>query len=503
MSYKCLICGKNINSRLSYCDDCFKNIKNQNQAVFRTIIDEWKLEAKEEDSKYFYYVDEAKDILSGKKNLVIGRKGEGKTAIAQYIYQNNSYNTFTEKLSFKDFPFNVLYRLSNEQYTKPNQYISIWKYLIYTTICKKMITNEAIDTDVVSKLKKIFPPEDNKKQLSKLIEKYTVKDFGIQILGSGINIGAEKGKSEFDWIEIIDILETTILDNIDDSNYYILFDELDEDYKYFKTEIEKEDYFDLVTGLFKAVHDVKTLFKSKKVNVYPIVFLRTDIYDLITYSDKNKWSDSIINLTWTPEKIKKLLTYRLNIVFGESTLSFNDCWDKLFSKRPLKTGANKKKTINSFEYMLRSTQNRPRDFIKYFQECAKQVLANDKVRVNQQIIKLADSDFSEYMRNEIIDEIYAVLPEYEEIFAILSLIRKQTFDPQEFVDKYDDMAKDGEIPNRGAEKVLKILFEYSVIGNAPSIKNQSIYKYEKNNARFNFREKIIIHRGLFKALQIF
>lgn len=503
MSYKCQICDKIINSRFCYCNACFKNIKKQNQSAFTTIIDEWKLEAKEEDSKYFYYVDEAKDILSGKKNLVIGRKGEGKTAIAQYIYQKNNYDTFTEKLSFKDFPFNVLYRLSDEQYTKPNQYISIWKYLIYTTICKKMIANEAIDADVVSMLTKIFPPEDNKKQLSKLIEKYTVKEFGIQILGSGINIGGEKNKSEVDWIEIIDILEATILDSIDNSNYYILFDELDEDYKYFNTTKEKEDYFDLVTGLFKAVHDVKTTFKNHNVNVYPVVFLRTDIYDLITYSDKNKWSDSIINLTWTPEKIKKLLAYRLNIVLGESSLSFNECWDKMFSKKPLRTGANKKKAINSFEYMLRSTQNRPRDFIKYFQECAKQVIANDKFRVDQHIIKLADSEFSEYMRNEIIDEIYAVLPEYKEIFAILSLIRKQTFNPQEFVDKYDDMVKEEEIPNRGAEKVLKILFEYSVIGNAPSIKNQSIYKYEKNNARFNFREKIIIHRGLFKALQIF
>lgn len=503
MSYKCRVCGKPINKKLSYCNDCFKIIKNRNQSAFKTILDEWKLEAKDEDTKYFYFVDEAQDILSGRRNLVIGRKGEGKTAIAQYIYQIKNHDTFTEKLSFKDFPFNVIYRLTNEQYTKPNQYISIWKYLIYTTICKKMIANEAIDADVVTKLKKIFPPEDNKKQLSKLIEKYTVKDFGIQILGSGINIGGGKEKTDVDWIEIIDILENTILESIDDSKYYILFDELDEDYKNFKTDKEREDYFDLVTGLFKAVQDVKSLFKNKKFNIYPIVFLRTDIYDLITYSDKNKWSDSIINLTWTPEKIKKLLTYRLQIVFEDHTLTFDDCWNKLFSKKPLWTGANKKKQINSFEYMLRSTQNRPRDFIKYFQECSRQVLTNDSALVSQTIIKLADSDFSEYMRNEIIDEIYAVLPEYDTIFAILSLIRKQTFNPQEFVDKYDDMVKKDKIQNRGAENVLKILFEYSVIGNAPSINNQSIFKYEKSNSRFNFRERIIIHRGLFKALQIF
>lgn len=313
----------------------------------------------------------------------------------------------------------------------------------------------------------------------------------------------KKNKNNIDWIEIIDILETTILENIDQSKYYILFDELDEDYKSFSSNEEKNDYFDLITGLFKAVQDVKYLFSENGLNVYPIVFLRTDIYDLITYSDKNKWSDSIINLIWTPEKLKKLLAYRLNTVFGTENLSFNDCWNRLFSREPLFTGANKRKRINSFEYMLRSTQNRPRDFIKYFQECSKQVINNGAMRVYPSIIKMADNEFSEYMKNEIIDEIYAVLPEYEDIFAILSLIRKQTFNPQQFVEKYDKMVEDEKIPNKGAETVLKILFEYSVIGNKPSMKNQSIFKYEKNSARFNFKENIIIHRGLFKALQIF
>lgn len=503
MMFICKKCGKLINKPLKYCAECFKMVTEENQNFFKTIIDEWKLEAKEEDTKYFYFVDEANEIISGKKNLVIGRKGEGKTAIAQYIYQKSDCNNFTEKLSFKDFPFNILYKLSDGKYTKPNQYISIWKYLIYTTICKKMILNESVDSDIVTKLKKVFPLEDNKKQLSKLIEKYTVEEFGLQVLGCGINVGGEINKSNIEWIDIIDILETTILNNIDQSNYYIIFDELDEDYKSFSSSEEKSNYFDLITGLFKAVQDVKAIFKENKLNIFPIVFLRTDIYNEITYSDKNKWSDSIVNLMWTPEKIKKLLAHRLQIVFGEKNLSFDDCWDRLFSKKPLTIGSRKKKHINSFDYMLRSTQNRPRDFVKYFQECAKQVLLKNYFKINQEVIKMADGDFSEYMRNEIIDEIFAVLPEYETIFEILSSIRKQTFNPQEFVDKYDEKVKDGELQNKGAETVLKYLFEYSVIGNAPSIKNQAIFKYEKNNARFNFREQIIIHRGLFKALQIF
>lgn len=95
-------------------------------------------------------------LLNGDKNIVVGRKGEGKTAIAQYIYNINEHNVFSTQLTFKNFPFNKLYGLSNSQYTSPNQYVSIWKYIIFTTICKLMIKNNNIENPLVNKLKNIF-----------------------------------------------------------------------------------------------------------------------------------------------------------------------------------------------------------------------------------------------------------------------------------------------------------------------------------------------------------
>ena len=462
------------------------------------------MEAKQEDTKYFYFVNEAKEIISGQKNIVIGRKGEGKTAIAQYIYNHNKHDMFTEKMTFKNFPFNIIYKLSDSNFTKPNQYISIWKYLIYTTICKKMIANENINTDIKKQLLKVFPTEDKESRLSKLIEKYTLKDFGFQILNSGINVSGDKKKEEISWIEVVDILEYTILEHIDNSKYYVIFDELDEDYKNFRDEEEKINYFDMITGLFKAAQDVRTLFDNKNINIFPIIFLRTDIYNLITYSDKNKWSDSIINIVWTPNKLKELIKYRLNVLFGTKSLSFDECWIRMFGTGEIGYGSRKMKQMSSFDYILRSTQNRPRDFIKYFQEGAKQALNKNYLIIKPELVREVDNEFSEYMKNEIIDEIYVVLPEYEEIFSILSLIRKQTFNPSEFVKKYEQMVKDGVIPvDRGAEKVLKLLFDFSVVGNDPSIKHQIIFKYQKESAKFNFKENIIVHRGLYKALQIF
>ena len=502
MTKKCRVCAKTIYGKYGYCSECYNIVKN-NRKFYEIIKNEWKLEAKQEEEKYFYFVNEAADILSGKKNMVIGRKGEGKTAIAQYICNQKDSQIFTAKMTFKNFPFNILYSLSDDHYTKPNQYISIWKYLIYTSICKQMISNGNIDGNITTQLIKRFPTEDKNRKLSRLIEKYTVKNFGFQILSSGVNVERDKDKEDISWIDGVEILEDTILENIDDSKYYIVFDELDEDYKNFNTEEEKANYFDLITGLFKAVQDVRTLFWEKNLNVFPVVFLRTDIFNLITYSDKNKWSDSIIKIVWTRDKLKALIQHRLNILFGTSGLSFDECWRRLFGIWKVKYGSRKMKGMESFDYILRSTQNRPRDFIKYFQECAVEALRNNSFLVSPQLVKNVDNEFSEYMKNEIIDEMYAVLPEYDDIFAILSLIRKQTFKPNEFVDKYNQMVEENTIPERGAEKVLKLLFEFSVIGNDPSIKHQAIFKYERDSAKFNFKENIIVHRGLYKALQIF
>ncbi len=499
---KCKVCGKPIKAGTAMCSSCYDLVKN-NKQLFQIICNDWKLEAKAEDEKYFYFLNEASDILAGRKNMVIGRKGEGKTAIAQYICKQSSPDIFTEKLTFKNFPFNTLYTLTDNQYTRPNEYISIWKYLIYTSICKQMIKNNNIDPDISESLSKIFPVEDQKKRLSRLIEKYTLNEFGAQILSSGITVGLNKEAADVSWIDAIEILEKTIIDYIDDSKYYIVFDELDEDYKDFENDIIKNNYFDLVTGLFKAVNDVRMLFEEYSLNIFPVVFLRTDIFNEITYSDKNKWSDSIVKIEWTPEKLKEMMCYRLNILFGTENLSFNECWRRVFGTYEVGYGSQKKRRMESFKYILRSTQNRPRDFIKYFQECAKQAINTNSLIVKPELIRAADNSFSEYMKNEIIDEMYAVLPEYENIFAILSLIRKQTFNPSEFVEKYNQMVMEQDIPNRGAENVLKLLFDFSVIGNEPAIRHQSIFKYEKNSARFNFKENIIIHRGLYKTLQIF
>ena len=243
--------------------------------IIKSISDNWKLEARQETQKnYFYHLDEVNSILNRNKYYIISRKGSGKSSISEYLLGLKSFNTFSEKLSFKNFPFNDLYSLDNQRYTPPNQYITLWKYLIYSTVAKLMVTNEKIDSDVRSKLGEVYRP-DPIRSLSRTISDWTSKEFGATILGSGgtFKLSRDFRNQPTNWVERVSNLEDIILEYCDDSKYFIIFDELDEDYRTLKTD-EHTQYNYLLTSLFKAVQDVKNTFNATRLNICPIVFLR-------------------------------------------------------------------------------------------------------------------------------------------------------------------------------------------------------------------------------------
>ncbi|MBK7434402.1 MAG: hypothetical protein IPI66_11190 [Chitinophagaceae bacterium] len=315
----------------------------------------------------------------------------------------NDYQTFSEKLSFKNFPFNDLYGLDNQKFTPPNQYITLWKYLIYSTVAKLMVKNERINADVRNKLSEIYAP-DPIRSLARTINHWTSKEFGAQILGTGgtLKLGRNVEEQNTNWIDRVNNLEDIIIEYCDESKYFIIFDELDEDYRTIKSSDHTYNY--LLTSLFKAVQDVKYTFNSTRVNICPIVFLRDDIYSLIKDADKNKWRDFKIEIEWSAEKIKKLLAYRISKDANlEDALSFTSAWNLIFAEQIIKTS---KVFLNSFDYITRSTHLRPRDYIRYIQACAEETLHARGGKISNDTIKFVDRAFSNYLRDEIIDEIY-------------------------------------------------------------------------------------------------
>lgn len=467
----------------------------QRQAIIEEIADNWKLEARSEDSdRYFFNYQEIRRIKNGSKCYVIGRKGTGKTAISEYLYHlKKESNVFTEKLTFKNFPFNELYSLSNDQYTTPNQYITLWKYLIYSFICRMMLKNPSVNESVRRKLANSYSA-DPITNLPRVIGTWTDNSFQIDESGRDVS-----------WIEKVNILEDIIMSNLNESKYYIIFDELDEDYRTINSKEEFEPYSNLMTSLFKAVQDIKNIFRNRDHHIYPVVFLRDDIYRLIQDADKNKWSDFKIGLDWNKKKIQNLLAFRITKAFDPSMheLRFRDAWGLIFDYRPVPMGNRQQREMKSYDFIERSTQLRPRDFIKYVQACAENTLEGNwsNYLIHPKTIKWVDKAFSNYMKDEIIDEIHPIIPDIQSVFQVFSQIRKQVLSIDEFKELYNEYLDSGTVREANINLVLQTLYDFSVIGN--EMKNhRSIFRYMNREARLNFSENITIHRGLYKSLQI-
>ncbi len=468
-------------------------------------IANWQLEAKSEDNqRYFYHLNEASEILQGKKNYVIGRKGTGKTAISEHIGKaSNNTSVFTEKLSFKNFPFNELYELNDTKYTLPNQYITLWKYLIYSFICRMMLKNQNINSDVRESLSLSYDI-DPITRLPRIVKKWTDNEFEVLEIGRASN----KNSQQTNWIERANILEDIILVHLDNSNYYVIFDELDEDYRDIKDKEQSVPYNNLLTSLFKAVQDIRNTFKPLNKNVIPIIFLRDDIYAIIKDPDKNKWSDLRIDIDWDENKLKKLFAFRISRALDSNCqesqiFSFPDAWDKIFVRRAVQMGHQARNAMEIFPYITRSTHLRPRDYVKYISACAKEAIENDRNIITPIIVKRVDKAFSNYLKAEIEDEIQALLPDISTIFQVISQIGKQQFKIEEFKNVYQTYIKSKTVSETNISFILQTLFDFSVIGNQPrNTKIQPVFRYKNREARINMSETIAVHRGLFKSLQI-
>lgn len=467
-------------------------------------ISSWKAEAKLEDSeRYFFHIDEVDKILSGDRSYVIGRKGTGKTAISEYLNKIQNPKKFSQKLTFKNFPFNALYELENDSYTSPNQYITIWKYVIYSSLAKLFIKNENIDLTIRSKLESIYT-EDLSRALSRAVKKWTSKTFSLKILGSGISIGGDKEQAgdNLSWVDKVDILEDFIASNIDDCTYLIIFDELDEDYKDIISPEKHQRYTQLLTSLFKAVQDIRSVFIDKKV--YPVILLRDDIYDVLRDPDKTKWDDLKISLNWSEDAIKNLLSFRLGRAHNPigTNFTYQKSWNNAFRTGDVLFGNRKSKKMKQFDYISHSTHLRPRDFVKYIQLCAKKSLEKNHEKIGPSIISQVNNEFSAYLRSEIEDEISGVIPEIHKILDVFAKLRKQTLKISEFTEEYERAVRDGELPKRDTVFVLNILYVFSIIGGQPKQKTFQVFRYSNPGTSLNMNDNIIVHRGLYRSLQI-
>lgn len=464
-----------------------------------------------------YFIDNNywEKIINKNIFFVIGKKGTGKSSIYRMLYeQSSSYGALVENKDFGEFPFEKLLSLSDDDFSKPNQYQSIWQNVILNLFAQMIYKSENIYNANNMYYQQIYAYVstcigDNIVDLHRELLNKTQKTeigltFDVASLLKGTELQSTFGNGMTNLSKInsqLMHLITNYLITIDASPKFIIqFDRLDDNYNQYQN---VEEYYHAIISLFKTVYYINQQFRSKKIDTAKtIVYLRSDILSELAKRDSEsaRWDDfrfdinwAIINKDdWDNPLLLQMVDKRIQASLNDPKLTFRT----LFDNETINLTNIKGILQDVFKYVVDQTMHRPRDVIKFCKCIQKEVI--DTNQLYFRTIKNAEKQYTNWLLNsEIANEINPILHNLDALHELLKLIGSKPFSIKDFNMRYKSVSD----VNMNANDLINYLYETGIILNIDLSKRPPLFRsIIRNNGKLDRNQKMIIHSGVWKGL---
>jgi hypothetical protein len=451
-------------------------------------------------------------VRNGQKFLVTGRKGSGKSAICFYLIDALSaegVNTIFATSRLLSTP--KLQQLKNTSINEREKFESVWRYALLVKIAIKVI--EIIEREGTESLflsaeegkqlkeVKLFLSRNN--EIDKNLWQRVTSFFNILSkisakLPGGVETGIETRQIETvrDLSNMLDKFEESILCLINKSRIFktaILVDEIDDIWD------QTQDSKSLIIGLLDATNKLNA---SLSPSAMILVFLRSDIWDSLGFTSKDKYRSSDERISWTEDDLKHLITNRamFSANLENRTIVDSDLWSIFFE--------DKVKNQSSFNYIVNRTLKRPREVIQFCNLALSVAQDHGNLRITEKDILAAESTYSVWKLDDLSNEFSVQYPFLRDALSMFDGF--QTHFSKSQVDvRFESSRKVlsqrfPEISDLDLNTFLQILFGVGFIG--AQIEGKDIYLHdEPNRPRIVFAnlvdlEKIVIHPAFHSAL---
>lgn len=452
---------------------------------------------------FFDYQNIYEQAIRPEKYIILGKKGSGKTILAEYINKKSFSNSnwFSEIRSYKDFQFHELIHLKSND-IQPNEYISIWEWVILIDLARQLLKDNGIgNTKLKSKLEQFF--KDNYYSVSIDSKKVVEITKQNKIKGSILKIGGEHSGSqkltESSYINYLEDLREVVITLISESEsqYTIFYDELDDRFR------NDEYYKNSIISLIKATDKINILLLERGLNSKIYLLLRTDIFHVLNDPDLNKLRMvNAVLIDWG-NKVKKNSPL-IELVLFKAQRSVPEFQKTSLQKLFYDLFPQDVKRIKPERFLLERTLFRPRDVITYLNLIIEQY-PNSKYFGWKGFIDLKQK-YSEYFLQEIRNELSGHLPDtqIDEAILMLKQFSKSHFTYSD-IEKYHKEHKSN-FPNVDIVDALKIFFKFNIVGNKwfNNERKKTFYcwAHRDNKAEIDFDKEILIHLGLREELSM-
>ncbi|MBX5183453.1 hypothetical protein HJB88_12500 [Rhizobium sp. NZLR5] len=325
---------------------------------------------------YYLRTDQYQRASRGEVNLVVGRKGAGKTALFSQVRNQKRSNSANVVVDLKPEGYQLI-RLKEDvldylaEGAKTHLITALFEYVFYLEICYKLLEKDAErhlrDNSLYApylRLQSAYRTEDG-----------TEGDFSERLVGIAQNlVDAFKAKYDETASQRLNAAQVTELGykhNIRDvrdalSEYlkfkdsiWLLFDNLDKGWS--SHGLTDSDIL-ILRGLIDAARKVQHQMQREKHDFHSIVFVRNDVYQLLVEASADYGKESRATLDWTDSDLLREVVRRRLVA---NSLPENTPFEKVW----LEICVSHFRGEETSQFMIDRSLMRPRNLIKLIGHC--------------------------------------------------------------------------------------------------------------------------------------
>lgn len=439
--------------------------------------------------------------LGSQRFLFLGYKGSGKSAVGKrlQLQAENDPNLFVSSTALEDFPFNAFGKVGTQATEPQTRYPTSWAWLILLRLVQSFAEDLGSDwakdpatAKAIGALRAqgLLPVDD----LKTLVMKSSKNSFKAKI-PSLIEASTERGEVQGDlgFLTLVEHLRRLVKTFKSPSFHMLVIDGLDDILSHRQVQYES------IVALIQEVARINAELVKNTIPAKINVLCRTDLFEMLPDANKNKIRrDNALTLDWYRDTHVPEATALVAMADLRIQLSTGRAKAQLGQYLP----GNRGVMLNA---LLNNTRHTPRDLVQLL-DCIQEFSKPRKFLTHEDVTNGMRLYSIDYFLPEIRDELVGSATP-EEISATFSLI--SAMNNKSFV--Y------GDIRNRAInspitaqreldlEKMLDRLYECSAIGTVvgeDTDKQHYAFKYRNRNTTVDFSERMVLHVGLRKALNI-
>ena len=307
-----------------------------------------------------------------------------------------------------------------------------------------------------------------------------LKSFNLTAFGFGLGYAGKEGEERLLTPTVIDQLLDLIGTCVKEVGVVVLLDRLDDSWD------GSDESKTLLIGLLRAAKNLNTRFRfDGERGLQVIAFLRTDIYPLLRFDDKDKHRDFEYAIAWTSEELAEMITARLPK--GVDVTDVLDPEKMRQSKAP-------------FNYIVERTFLRPREVIQFLNE-AKSRGESEATFISKDNIKDAELTYSRWKVDDLKQEYSKAIPDFAECLESL----RQGKHRYESLAELEDVVSQKQMKlsaERGPRWIVDQLFDASAIGVRPKKSGSIKFKSEDSDLELPLEGALYVHPGLRLGLNV-